>query len=323
MTTRETVLVTGGTGFIGAYTAAELLEHGHDVVLFDRRTESPLLDALGIEDDVRTIRGDVTDAPAVFRAILESDATRLVHLAALLTDRSRANPRAAIDVNITGTNTMLEAARTFDDRIDRIVWASSSAVYAPPGSYDRDRQVTESDLVGPATLYGAAKVYNERQAEVYHEEYGVSHVGLRPTLVYGPYRESGSATSYVQVIEKSALGKPVEIGPAGTVLDWQHVADAASAFRKAAFVPDEALSRQAYNICGTQATFEEVAAVVKELHPDAEITVTHEGEIPWTHTMDDTAARADFDYEPEYDLRDGIRSYMNVLREQYGHEPIE
>ena len=324
MSTRETVLVTGGTGFIGAYTAAELHEHGHEVVLFDLRTDSPVLDAMGLRDTVRTIQGDITDPPAVFRAVRESGATRIIHLAALLTDQSRANPRAAIDVNITGTNTLFEAARTFDDRIDRLVWASSSAVYASPEAYDGvDRRLTESDLVRPVTLYGAAKAYNERQAEVYREEYGVSHVGLRPTLVYGPYRESGSATSYVRVIEKPALGEPVEIGPGGTVLDWQHVTDAANAFRKAAFVPDEALSQRAYNVCGTQATFEEVAAVVRELLPDAEITVTDEGDIPWTHTMDDGAARDDFGYEPRYDLRSGVRSYANVLREERGCEPVE
>ncbi len=321
MTKSETVLVTGGTGFIGAYTAADLLEGGHDVVLFDLRTESPVLEALGIADDVRTIRGDVTDPPAVFRAIRETGATRLVHLAALLTDRTRANPRAGMEVNVAGTNTLFEAARTFDDRIERLVWASSSAVYAPPGSYEG--QVTESELLRPATLYGAAKAYNERQAEVYREAYGVSHVALRPTLVYGPYRESGSATTYVRAIEKPALGEPVEIGPGGTVLDWQHVADAASAFRKAAFAPEESLGRRAYNVCGTQATFEELAAVVRELVPDAEITVTDEGEIPWTHTMDDAAARADLGYEPAYDLRSGVRSYANVLRTEAGLEPIE
>ncbi|MFC6614093.1 NAD-dependent epimerase/dehydratase family protein [Halopenitus salinus] len=321
MTTGETVLVTGGTGFIGAYTAADLLDRGHEVVSFDIRTDSEPLSRLDIADDVHTIRGDITDATAVFRAIEKTDATRIVHLAALLTNRTRDDPRAAIDVNVTGTNTMFEAARTFD-RIERVVWASSSAVYAPPEHYE-GRQVTEDDLVRPATLYGAAKAYNERQAEVYREDHGVSHVGLRPTLVYGPYRESGSATSFTRVIEGPALGESVEIGPADAVFDWQYATDAAHAFATAAFVPDEVISWPAYNVCGTQATLADVADVVRDLLPDADIEVTAEGECPWTHTMDDSAARADLGYDPDYDdLRKGVKRYVNVLRRDNGLEPV-
>lgn len=321
MTSGETVLITGGTGFIGAYTAAALLEDGHEVVSFDLRTESPLLEQLDIQDEIQTIRGDVTDETAVFHAIRDTQATRLIHLAALLTTQTRAQPRQAIDVNITAMNTMLEATRLFDDQVERLVWASSSAVYAPPGSYD-DRQVTENDLLRPGSLYGAAKAYNERQAEVYREDYDISHVGLRPTLVYGPYRESGSATAYANVMKKPALNEAVEVGPGRTVLDWQYVTDAAQAFQKATFAPDETFTHRAYNICGEQAPLEEVAAVVRDLLPNADITITEEGEIPWTHTMDDTAAKTDFDYDPQYDLRKGVRAYVNVLREEEGYEPV-
>jgi len=90
----ETVLITGGTGFIGAYTARELLESGHDVVLFDVRPTSPVLSKLDV--DVPVIEGDITDPTTVFRAVRESGATRIVHLAALLTDSTRANPRKAM-----------------------------------------------------------------------------------------------------------------------------------------------------------------------------------------------------------------------------------
>lgn len=304
----ETVLITGGTGFIGGHTAEQLLDGGYDVVSFDLRTSSPILDSLGIAEDVRTIRGDITDTTGLFRAIEDTGATRIVHLAALLTERTRANPRKAIDVNVRATNTVFEAARTFSDRIDRVVWASSSAVYAPPEMYD-GRQLTESDLYAPTTLYGAAKAYNETQAEVYREDYGVSSVGLRPTLVYGPLRETGSATAYADVITGPASGSAVTVGPGGTVLDWQHVSDAAQAFRKAILAPDTALDQHVYNVCGVQATLEEVADIVRDEIPGAEITVTDEGEIPWTHTMDDAAAQSDFGYDPSYDLRSGIRSY--------------
>lgn len=312
----ETVLITGGSGFIGTFTAADVLDAGHDPVLFDVDTDPSIARKLGIEDDVSTVRGDVTDPTSVARAVRKSGASRIVHLAALLTDSSRANPRAAIDVNVNGTNSVLEAARVFDDQVERVVWASSSAVYAPPDEYDAS--VDEDDLVKPATLYGAAKVYNERQAEVYREDYGVSHVGLRPTLVYGPYRETGSAAALVRVIEGPARGEAVEVGPADHLFDWQYITDVAQAFRKAAFVPEGDLSRRVYNVCGSRATLREVADVVRELLPDADITLTDEGSNPWMHAMEMDAARADLGYEPEYDLRSGVREYVNVVRETEG-----
>lgn len=316
MSETETVLVTGGTGFIGAYAAADVLDVGHDVVLFDVDADLTIPERLGIADDVTTVRGDVTDATSVFRAVRESGATRIIHLAALLTTTTRANPRAAADVNVAGTSNVFEAARTFDEQIERVAWASSSAVYAPPERYDRP--VDEDDLVRPATLYGAAKAYNERQAEVYREDYGVSHVGIRPTLVYGPYRQSGSASTFTRLIEGPARGESIELGMADHLFDWQYVVDAAQAFRKAAFVPDSALERPAYNVCGTRATLREVADVVRDLLPDADIALAAEGENPWMHEMEMDAARRDLGYDPDYDLREGIRAYVNVVRERAG-----
>ncbi|MGA9400656.1 NAD-dependent epimerase/dehydratase family protein, partial [Haladaptatus sp.] len=163
MAQSETVLVTGGTGFIGSYTAKELLEQGHDVVAYDLSTDPRILEKLGIADDVEIRRGDITDSTDVIRAVKESGATRIVHLAGLLTTTARENPRAGIEVNVLGTNNVMEAARTLSDQVERVAWASSAAVFAPPTNYDTE-WVTEYDLVYPDTLYGAAKEFNEHQA---------------------------------------------------------------------------------------------------------------------------------------------------------------
>jgi nucleoside-diphosphate-sugar epimerase len=108
------VLVTGGTGFIGSYTAREFVEHGHEVVAYDLSTDTDILERLGVADDVEVRRGDVTDPTDVVRAIRETGATHVVHLAALLTTTARENPRAALEVNVEGTNNIFEAARTLD-----------------------------------------------------------------------------------------------------------------------------------------------------------------------------------------------------------------
>src|SRR6056297_134462 len=100
MTDSETVLVTGGTGFIGSYVALDLVEAGHDVVAYDLSTDPRILEKLGIADEVTIRRGDVTDPTDVFRALKETETTHVVHLAALLTTTAREHPRSALDVNV-------------------------------------------------------------------------------------------------------------------------------------------------------------------------------------------------------------------------------
>jgi nucleoside-diphosphate-sugar epimerase len=313
------VLVTGGTGYVGAYVAADLVEHGHDVVAYDLSTDDWRLDKLGVAADVDVRRGDVTEATDVIRAVAETDATHVVHLAALLTNAAEADPRAALTVNVEGTNNVFEAARTVDG-VERVAWASSAAVFAPPEDYALP--VDEDDLYAPDTLYGASKAYNESQARVYREEFGVSDVALRPTVAYGPYRETGGSAFLVDLIEKPALGEPFSVEYGDQAIDWQHVEDIAGSFRLAAFADEADLSHRVYNVAGELATIREAAETVERVVPDASIDVSDEGELPWTQDLDTTAAREDLGYEPEYDLESGVRSYVNTLREEEGLEPV-
>jgi nucleoside-diphosphate-sugar epimerase len=315
-----TVLVTGGTGFIGSYVARDLLDHGHEVVAYDRSTDTRILEKVGAADAVEVRGGDVTDATDVAHAIRETGATHVVHLAALLTTAAAANPRAAMRVNVEGTNNVFEAARLLPE-VERVAWASSAAAYAPPEAYG-DRFVTEDDLVSPDTLYGATKEYNEHQARVYHEEFDVSHVALRPTVAYGPYRETGGSAFLANIVEKPALGEPFSVDYGDEIIDWQHVRDIAQAFRLAVFTPDADLSRRVYNVRGELATIREAAETVERILPDADLTVSDDGQLPWTQRLDMTPAQDDLGYEPEYGLERGFRDYINVLRREHGLDPV-
>jgi nucleoside-diphosphate-sugar epimerase len=317
----ETVLVTGGTGFIGSYVVKDLLEQGHDAVAYDISTDTEILEQLGVAEETEVRRGDLADPTDVIRAVKETGSTRIIHLAALLTTTARDNPRGAADVNIMGTNNVFEAARTLDDQVERVSWASSAAVYAPPHNYDAE-WVDEEELVYPDTLYGATKEYNEHQARVYHEDYGLDHVGLRPTVAYGPYRETGGSAFLANIIEKPALGESYSVEYGDQAIDWQHVEDIAQAFRRGAFAPEEDLTQRIYNVRGVLATVREAAETVEDIMPDADIEVSDEGELPWTQNLDMTKANEDLGYEVQYDLESGFRKYINVLRGDAGLDQV-
>jgi len=290
-------------------------------VAYDLSTDDHILSKLGVADDVEIRCGDVSEPTDVVRAVRETGATHVIHLAALLTNAARENPRSALNVNVLGTNNVLEAARVLDDQVDRVAWASSAAAYAPPGHYDAEF-VDEDALVYPDTLYGATKTYNEHQARVYHEDYGVSHVDLRPTVAYGPYRETGGSAFLANIVEKPVLGEPFAVEYGDQVIDWQHARDIAQAFRRAALVPEANLGQRIYNVRGQLATIREAVETVREILPGADLEVSDEGELPWTQTLDMSAAQRDLGYEVEYDLETGFRSYVSTLREEHGLEPV-
>ncbi len=150
----------------------------------------------------------------------------------------------------------------------------------------------------------------------------LSQVGLRPTVAYGPYRETGGSAFLANIVEKPALGEPFSVNYGDQVIDWQHARDIAQAFRRAAFTPDAELDQRVYNVRGELATVREAAETVRSILPAADLDVSDEGELPWTQNLDVSAAQADLGYRVEYDLRTGFRSYIDTLREAHGLEPV-
>lgn len=333
----ETILVTGGTGFIGSHTAKVLVEQGHDVVATDVATDTQRLEKLGVLDALEFRRLDLTDPVALTRVLRRTGATRIVHLGAVTSLIAVRDPRAAVQVNVVGTNNVLEAARTLDDQVERVAWASTMAVYAPSAKYDHE-PVDEDDLVYPSSIYGATKEFCEHQARVYREEFGVSAVGLRPTGVYGPFntpeflgsggdepvRHRSPSGRLAGLFSLAAQERPVALTTSGGAMDFIYVEDVARLFAAAAFAPEADLTRDVYNAAsGESASVEDVAAVIRELLPEADISLTVEGESPYVSDIDGSAARADLGVDIEYDLRAGIEAYLNAIRADRGLPPVD
>ena len=169
-------LVTGANGCIGAWVVKALLDRGDHPVIFDLTDDQTRLAQLLPEDERREVRiecGDLADFDAVQRALDESGAERIIHLAGLQVPFCKADPIAGARVNVLGTVHVFEAALRAG--IDRVAYASSAAVYGP----DSER-VDESMACVPTTHYGVYKCANEGSARVYYQDSGLTTVGLRP-----------------------------------------------------------------------------------------------------------------------------------------------
>lgn len=113
----------------------------------------------------------------------DHEVTHVVHLAAMLSPRFRANPRRGTRVNVLGGVSLFEAAAARLDRIQRIVFASSIAVYGPDGG--AAEAVGHGAVGRPATLYGVFKQAEEGMARVFWQDRGLSSIGLRPATAGG------------------------------------------------------------------------------------------------------------------------------------------
>ena len=223
----ETTLVTGADGCIGAWVVRALLERGDEPVVFDRSLAGARL-ALLVPPErlegLRRVEGDVCDLAALRRALEESGARKLIHLAALQVPFCREDPPRGALVNVVGTVNVLQAAS--DLGLERVVYASSGAVYGP---CEDGRAVPEADAREPRTHYGVYKRANEESARVFHAERGLSSVGLRPLTVYGVGRDQGLTSDLTRAMKAAALGREFTIRFGGAT-DVLYAADAAQAF---------------------------------------------------------------------------------------------
>lgn len=229
------VLVTGGAGYIGSHTVAELIALGEEVVVVDSLETGHRDSLLGGTLEVGDIR-DRTFMDGVFK---KHSIESVIHFAAYsLVGESMSNPVKYYDNNVHGTLVLLDAMK--DNGVKRIVFSSTAATYGEP----ERTPIVESDRTNPTNVYGETKLTMERMMRWFDVAYGIKYVALRYFNAAGAH-ESGligedhrPESHLVPLILQTAQGKRDEIAvfgndyptPDGTCIrDYIHVSDLADA----------------------------------------------------------------------------------------------
>ena len=254
-------LVTGGAGFIGSHLVDALLERGVRVRVLDDLSSGSLENLAGAHSRIEFLHDDIRDPGACRRAC--EGVTWVFHQAARgSVPRSMADPATSIAINVSGTVNVFAAAR--DEKVTRVIYASSSSVYGDSPKLPK----REGEEGRPLSPYALSKVVNEQLADVFGRCYGMPFVGLRYFNVYGPRQDPDSPYAAVipRFFKACLTGKaPVVYGDGDQSRDFTYVSDAVAANLAAAEAPDSACG-QAFNVAGGQGTtLNELAKLVRTI----------------------------------------------------------
>ena len=309
------IMVTGGTGFIGNRIIRKLLDRGEEVVCFDLAPPRNNLEPYA--DRINFYLGDISQIPHLLEAINTFDVHKIIHMAALLPPDTEDRPHFGMSVNIQGTNNVFEAARW--SNIQRVVYASSIAVYGVQETFG-DRPINETDLSDPVNVYGMTKAANDFAAGRYRERYNMDIRGVRICTVFGHGRVTGM-TGMIGGLMMSlpAIGKPVtmQFDP-NEASPMIHAEDAAEIFVQVSLSNN--LQHPIYISGGHLATIQDIANIVKEYIPEAQIT-TGDRPVPHVYLVDNSRMLSDIGYEMA-PLRVRVLEHMNDARVEAGLPPL-
>jgi UDP-glucuronate 4-epimerase len=309
-------LVTGGAGFIGSHLVDSLLADGWRVTVFDNF--DPFYDPAVKERNVAAhqrsdaytlVRGDLRDAGAV-RRLAASTYDVVVHLAARAGVRpSIEDPVGYQEVNVAGTQLLLELARSLE--VPQFVFASSSSVY---GVNPRVPWREDDYVLQPISPYASTKVSGELLGHVYSHLYGMRFVALRFFTVYGPRQRPDLAIH--KFARLMLAGRPIPVfGDGRTSRDYTYVDDIVRGTRAA--MTYSGSRYEVINLGNTQTVTlrEMIAGLERALGVGARIEWLPEqpGDVPQTWANVDKA-RTLLGYAPATTYESGVARFAEWLR---------
>jgi UDP-glucose 4-epimerase len=313
------ILVTGGTGLVGAYAVGMLLDRGERPVVFDVALNERLLSAVGVDSTkVTLVRGDMLDLPALISAIRDNDCDRIIHLAAFLGEEVQRRPYSGVRLNFMGTINVFEAARL--EKISRVIFPSSGTVYL--GSLGEGlSQIDESIPMNPPSVYAATKASCEFMGRAYAKRYGFEFICLRYTGgLYGPSPAALKATREIaiqQMIRAAVKGEPAKIGWPYGPAEILYGKDAAKGTVLA--VLKDKFKETLFHIGnGVTLSGDDIVGAIHKVFPGSNIELI-KGNNPMPYPVsrlasDFSRAKNQLDYEPEYTIEKAIADYGATLK---------
>jgi nucleoside-diphosphate-sugar epimerase len=309
------ILITGALGQIGSELLVALQKrHGHENVIATDIRKPPEIDAV-----FEVL--DCTCGHRLHEMVLQHDVGTIYHLAALLSAVAEARPQEAWRVNMDGTLHVLEAARIHGCSV---FVPSSIGAFGPTTPADDTPQDT---IQRPTSMYGVTKVAGELLCDYYARRFGVDTRGLRyPGIISNVTPPGGGTTDYAVDIYYSAVqhGKYTCFLREDTFLDMMYMPDAIHAAITLMEADATKLKhRNAFNVTAMSFTPEQIAAEIRKHLPgfvlDYRVDPVRQGIADsWPNHMDDSAARAEWGWKPEYDLASMTADMIRVLKNRFG-----
>jgi nucleoside-diphosphate-sugar epimerase len=314
------ILVTGATGQIGSELVPVLREkYGRDNVVAAGHRRKPD-DALIDSGPYETM--DTTDTDSISALVKKYSIDTIYHLAALLSAKAEEDPQLAWHVNMNGLQTVLEVARHHHCAL---FFPSSIGAFGPSTPPDNTPQMT---IQRPNTLYGITKVAGELLCDYYVKKYDMDIRGVRfPGLISHKTLPGGGTTDYaVEIFYAAVKNEPYRCFlKEDTRLDMMYMPDAIRAVVELMEADTKGLNhRNAYNITAMSFTPEDLYASIQKVLPDFSMTyevdpLRQEIADSWPHKMDDSAARADWGWQPEYTMGAMTKEMIEQLRKEGSH----
>jgi len=316
----DTIVVTGGAGFIGSAVVRRLLrETSARVINIDKLTYAGNLDSLddaAASDRYIFEQVDIADAGAIRRVFDEHQPDAVLHLAAEShVDRSIDGPAQFVETNIVGTFTLLsEALRHFQDGANqefRFVHVSTDEVFGSLGADGKFRPDTPYD---PSSPYSASKAASDHLVRAWHRTYGLPVIVTNCSNNYGPYQFPEKLIPLI--ILKGLRGEALPVyGRGENVRDWLHVDDHAEALQ---MVLEKGTPGETYLIGGDSErrnidVVRHVCALLDELHPRGakhEELITYVQDRPGhdlRYAIDASRIRSELGWTPRHSFESGLR----------------
>ncbi|MCF0038913.1 NAD-dependent epimerase/dehydratase family protein [Dyadobacter fanqingshengii] len=262
---------------------------------------------------------DATDGNALAALVKKYKVTQIYHLAAILSAKGEQEPLKTWHINMQTYFNVLEAAR--ENQVAKVFYPSSIAVFGD----NVDTKAEQWSYLDPATVYGISKAAGENWSNYYFQRYGMDIRSLRyPGIIGYQSMPGGGTTDYaVDIYHKAVQGEAFECFlEAGTTLPMIYISDAMDATVRLMEAPKDKISvRTSYNLAGISFSPEEVAASIRKIIPDFNITYKPDFRQKiaesWPAQIDDMQARKDWGWRPAYNLDKMTEEMIIELKKKY------